>query len=288
MSEKYWNYAIGDIHGCYDELIALEKKIKIHARKKGIEPFIISVGDLIDRGNKSAEVVEHFRQGTIKGTHIALMGNHELLMIEALEAFAPQNFARDDCNYPDWFYNYKINYEERRGMSRFLSWEDYKVMTKSMWLGQGGFSTLKSYNCDPHETDTWNLPKESVNYLVNLPFYFEKENFIATHALPFPDDLDLSVKIINGSANNLIDSSDAHILRNAVHSMVWNRTIPEERIHKNKIHISGHTPLFRIKRNKTAASIQIDTACVFGGKLTALCVESNTFISVKANRNYIE
>ena len=95
MSEIYWNYLIGDIHGCYDELIALEKKIINHAKRNNVKPFIISVGDLVDRGNKSADVVEHFRHGYYSCTHFAVMGNHELLMIEALEAFAPHNFYRD-------------------------------------------------------------------------------------------------------------------------------------------------------------------------------------------------
>ena len=124
--------------------------------------------------------------------------------------------------------------------------------------------------------------------MVNLPFYVEKDNFIATHALAFPEDLDVSVKIINGNENNSISALHAPVLRNAIHSMVWNRAMPQKRIHKNKMHISGHTPLFRIKKNKKAGSIQIDTACVFGGKLTALCIESNTFLTVKANKNYLE
>lgn len=287
MSEIYWNYLIGDIHGCYDELIALEKKIINHAKRNNVKPFIISVGDLVDRGNKSAEVVEHFRHGYYSGTHFAVMGNHELLMIEALEAFAPHNFYRDGCEYPSWFYNYQLNYQEGRGLSRYLSWDDYKIMTKGMWLSQGGFTTLLSYGCDPHVPDSWFIPDNTLQFLINLPFFYEGDNFITTHALAIKSDLSFSMEIIQNISNNQLNLNDPISLRNAVHSLVWNRTIPSEPIN-DKLHISGHTPLNRVKRNKKAASLQIDTACVFGGKLTAFCVEADKFISVKANRNYLE
>ena len=46
---------IGDIHGCYDELIALLKKCE---RKPSDE--VISIGDMVDRGPKPWEVVEFF------------------------------------------------------------------------------------------------------------------------------------------------------------------------------------------------------------------------------------
>ncbi len=288
MPENTWNYIIGDIHGCYDELILLEKKIKTHSKKNNVLPYIISVGDLIDRGNKSAEVIEHFRLGYQNGTHIAMMGNHELLMIEALEAFAPFNFEKENCNYPSWFYNYLLNYEEGRGMSKFLTWEDYKTMTKSIWLGQGGFTTLVSYGCDPYQSESWNIPSETISYLINLPFYLETDNFVVTHALPTPKDLIFSKNILEGQENNKLEIDSPQELRNSVHSLVWNRVIPEIRIHDTKIHVSGHTPLAKVKKNKKAASVQIDTACVFGGKLTAMCIESNTYLSVKALKNYLQ
>jgi serine/threonine protein phosphatase 1 len=44
-------YVIGDIHGCYDELMALESKIRRSAKRSKIKKYkIISVGDLCDRG----------------------------------------------------------------------------------------------------------------------------------------------------------------------------------------------------------------------------------------------
>lgn len=47
------HYVIGDVHGCYDDFIALLKKIE----EKDKDAQIILVGDLIDRGPKSQEML---------------------------------------------------------------------------------------------------------------------------------------------------------------------------------------------------------------------------------------
>jgi serine/threonine protein phosphatase 1 len=43
---------VGDIHGCFDELIRLVDRADI-----GPEDLIVSVGDLVDRGPRSYDVV---------------------------------------------------------------------------------------------------------------------------------------------------------------------------------------------------------------------------------------
>lgn len=58
----------GDMHGCYDELVRLHKKVQ--KKYPGIEHW--HVGDLIDRGPNNGELVDfvmkHF-QGGVKGNH---------------------------------------------------------------------------------------------------------------------------------------------------------------------------------------------------------------------------
>lgn len=61
---------IGDIHGCYDEMLLLLAKAGIGERDK-----VVSVGDLVDRGPKSFEVVQHFMER--KSRFFAVRGNHE-------------------------------------------------------------------------------------------------------------------------------------------------------------------------------------------------------------------
>jgi serine/threonine protein phosphatase 1 len=62
---------IGDIHGCYHTLTRLYEEIK--TRYPDIPVY--SVGDLVDRGNFSYEVMEFIKHNKIKFT----AGNHDLM-----------------------------------------------------------------------------------------------------------------------------------------------------------------------------------------------------------------
>lgn len=76
-------FAIGDIHGCFDSLKELvEKKIQLQKSFR-----LILLGDYIDRGDKSKEVVDFIMELQEKGFDIIpLMGNHETLLLDAFES----------------------------------------------------------------------------------------------------------------------------------------------------------------------------------------------------------
>ena len=80
--------AVGDIHGCFDLLKALIEKI---IRFTPDEDMLIFMGDYIDRGKKSKEVVRYL--GALKeklpDNVILLKGNHEELAYNALTAPDP-------------------------------------------------------------------------------------------------------------------------------------------------------------------------------------------------------
>lgn len=65
---------IGDIHGHYDGLMSL-----LEAVSPGESDQVYFVGDLIDRGPKSCQVVEFVRNSK----YACVMGNHEQLLLEA-------------------------------------------------------------------------------------------------------------------------------------------------------------------------------------------------------------
>ena len=60
-------YLIGDVHGCYKTLCALIDRLP-----RGSDSKICFVGDLIDRGEGSFEVV----QLAMRCGYAAVMGNH--------------------------------------------------------------------------------------------------------------------------------------------------------------------------------------------------------------------
>jgi len=69
LKETVW--IIGDVHGSYDKLLALIKKLPKDAH-------ICFVGDLIDRGKRSAYVVDF----VMHGGYDCVLGNHETFMVK--------------------------------------------------------------------------------------------------------------------------------------------------------------------------------------------------------------
>jgi serine/threonine protein phosphatase 1 len=86
-------FAIGDIHGCFDSFKELvENQIQLAKVDK-----LVLLGDYIDRGKNSKEVIDYIIDLDEKGYDIiSLVGNHELLL---LEAFA------DEKNKLNWIQN---------------------------------------------------------------------------------------------------------------------------------------------------------------------------------------
>lgn len=85
-------YAIGDVHGRFDQLERLLSRIDEDARGRGLDaPRLVLMGDYVDRGEQSAEVLGRV-QGLLRaperagfGEVIALRGNHEAMMLEFLD-----------------------------------------------------------------------------------------------------------------------------------------------------------------------------------------------------------
>ncbi|MBN9563793.1 MAG: serine/threonine protein phosphatase [Alphaproteobacteria bacterium] len=86
-------YAIGDVHGCLGRLVALHARIAADLAERPVErPLIVHVGDYVDRGPDSAGVVRHLLQGFSGVEVVNLMGNHEHMMLDALDVADPGAF----------------------------------------------------------------------------------------------------------------------------------------------------------------------------------------------------
>ena len=78
-------YAIGDIHGCIKQLVTLQDKIFNYPKYNKDEDLLLYLGDYIDRGLHSKDVINHILQLQKEGIKsIFLMGNHEQVMIDFL------------------------------------------------------------------------------------------------------------------------------------------------------------------------------------------------------------
>ena len=79
-------YAIGDVHGCLAELDRVLDAIEAdEATRAPARTTMIFVGDLVDRGPASAQVVERVRTLAQTRPVRCLLGNHEEVMLGALD-----------------------------------------------------------------------------------------------------------------------------------------------------------------------------------------------------------
>lgn len=87
-------YAIGDVHGCYDQLLHAEQRIREDAAIHGERALVVTLGDYVDRGRRSRDVIEHLcRSGDEGFSRVTLCGNHE-------EAF--RRLLEDPGTFPGW------------------------------------------------------------------------------------------------------------------------------------------------------------------------------------------
>lgn len=149
-------FAIGDVHGCYDELKRL-----IGAIKPTPNDTLIFLGDYIDRGIDSSAVLDFIIELSSHCNVIALKGNHESMMQSAF-------LERDEDIRDKWAFN---------------------------WLRNGAHETLQSYGLGLDCFDDKELlpikVKEHLNFINSMPTYHITDTHIFVHATPRPNiDID--------------------------------------------------------------------------------------------------
>lgn len=78
-------YAVGDIHGRADLLVKILAKIESHATTVQGPKKVLFLGDYVDRGPNSAQVIDILMKGPPPGVdeQVCLRGNHEQMMLDA-------------------------------------------------------------------------------------------------------------------------------------------------------------------------------------------------------------
>lgn len=146
--QNFW--AIGDIHGCADNL----DRALVHIQ----EDFIVTLGDMVDRGPQSADVLARLwrLQNDEPSRVICLKGNHEQMLLEFID--------------------------DPAGLG-------------ARWLSFGGKETLESFGISdvssrPDAEEALDLadrfedalPRGMQDWLRNLPIYWNTGNVWCVHA----------------------------------------------------------------------------------------------------------
>jgi serine/threonine protein phosphatase 1 len=117
-------YVIGDIHGCSKTLTALIRRLELSGNDE-----LYFVGDLIDRGPGSKEVVDQIIYLSLKYKVICCRGNHEQLMLDSerseedfdrwlrngggytLRSFGCRKYSELPASYRSFFESMKLYHE---------------------------------------------------------------------------------------------------------------------------------------------------------------------------------
>lgn len=155
-------YAIGDIHGHLHRLQSAHARIAADRRlTKDRDAPVVHLGDLVDRGPESAEVVEYLRRGPLdSGPWVVLKGNHDVMFTQFL--------ADPTVHDP--------------GLRSDLDWLHVKL---------GGVTTLASYGvpdagerplAQVHAEAVATVPPVHRDFLERLPLAWARDQCLFVHA----------------------------------------------------------------------------------------------------------
>lgn len=231
--EKGKHYVIGDIHGEYQTLLALVAKLPKDAK-------LIFVGDYINRGKESKEVIEFVQHNAF----VALKGNHEeyLLKFGALFLEIVENPIENSS--PVWVCN--MIYSTLRS-----------------------FGLLEEKSCQilQNEEELKSL-KEAIKWVEGLPIYYEF-GYMKGYSLP--------VVVTHAPVEKYWFFKDKDPDYFAFHAMN-NRNDPSPM--SPIFNIFGHLPREEVVFGKNFISLDTGCGRGIDKKLSAYCVESQELISV--------
>ncbi|MBO6878294.1 MAG: serine/threonine protein phosphatase [Maricaulis sp.] len=239
-------YAIGDIHGEHAKLTALLSAIEHHHRTnwQGQDRHLVFLGDMIDRGPASREVLDLAFSLPPETTTI-LPGNHESMCMNAIRET-----------------------ETGRGDSRELAF----------WLRNGGTETLASYLDEPCMSDDWLTEALAVMRSTHGALLEQ----LTQRDKPYLLDKDRRLLFVHAGVvmrKSLGDHSHEEFLWSRDPIFLED---PTSRWSENLTVIHGHTPAD--EPNIRPGRIGIDTGACFGGQLTACVLapgcEAPEFIQV--------
>jgi protein phosphatase len=233
---------IGDVHGCFDELVELMGQLGYSVRRKDGEYSVSSsegrrlvfVGDLVDRGPGTIQVLRLVSDMVHTGQAFCVPGNHDMKLVRALRG----RDVRRTHGLAETMEQFEHESNEFRvEVAKFLDdlvshyvLDDGKLIVAHAGLkesmhgrGSGAVREFALFGETTGETDEFGLP---VRY--NWATDYRGKALVVYGDTPVPEPLFL---------NN---------------------------------------------------TVNIDTGCVFGGKLTALRYPEREIVSVKAQQTYYE
>ena len=234
-------WAIGDVHGYADTLLALLDSLNLSSRDR-----VVLLGDLVDRGPRSCEVIRIARENP---QIFSVLGNHEEMM---LNSFDVDNIEMMTAQQTNWFY------------------------VGGRATNQSYIDEFTNSQGDIDDFDLRMRVGKDLAWLDSLPHHIVLDDFRLVHAgySPWDGDLDLqstdTLMWIRGEFHNSITPVDEKRTVVFGHSTVLGFGLKQTEIWKSEAELQNSRP----------AAIGIDSCC-YGGKdpqLTAFNLQTGDFV----------
>lgn len=201
-------FVIPDVHGNIDLLKKICKRILPLRKSDGIKDKLIFLGDYIDRHVDSHKVIDYCieLEKEYGSQVIFLMGNHELMLLQALNIQPGRNLTLQSM-----------------------------AATYKMWMENGGYDTIAGYLERAGVKEGWTslprsrvsnyIPKEHIDFFTkSLVKYYEIDNYVFVHGglnpLNSPSGQELEILVW--------DRSLLKFVQNAIQNnmpLVWEKTV---------------------------------------------------------------
>ena len=260
-------YIIGDVQGCFDSLQALLRKINFNEKKDRLA----FVGDLVNRGPKSLETLRFIVQ--LKNPLIVL-GNHDLHLLALY-------FLRDHFSLIPHTLQDVLNAPDCEALIYFLLQQPFLIEHNNFVMVHAGIPPQWSV------ATALQHAMEAKKQLQKNPVEFFKHIYGNFPAI-WHDDLpewDKTRYIINAftrmrfcKQDGTLDLDNKTVTTDA-QFRPWFEWTP----YPTKNIVFGHWA--SLQNRPQAHYFALDTGCVWGGQLTALCVPDFQLICVNACDN---
>ena len=245
-NNRKWDHGpfdiIGDVHGCYDELVELLVKLgyQVETSDGAVEVIppagrkAVFVGDLVDRGPKIIEVLKLVMSMVASGEALCVPGNHDEKLMR-------------------------------------------KLRGKEVKIGEGLAKTLEQMKSEPPEFHA--AVREFIDRLVGH-YVLDDGRLVVAHA---------------GMKERYIGRASKRVREFALYGETTGEMdelgLPVRgdwaAEYRGRAHVVfGHTPV--AESDWLNRTMNVDTGCVFGGKLTALRWPEKELVSVAAKEKYAD
>lgn len=242
---------VGDIHGCYDELVELIQIAGFEVGKDGeiqtttkSPDYIVLVGDLVDKGPYSGKVIDFVHRNLNRNLFLVI-GNHDRFFHRH---FSGEEDMKEEKR-SEWFdstYSLADDFNRRKRMEEIIKKSSYWFMAPNFLVTHAPCPAKYVGKCD----------EKSEARMGYMPYPHPKDQFTLES---FSSELEKCLSFMK-----------------------------DQSVFNWPFLISGHIHVDEV--TKVGTQLMIDTGCAYGNKLSGVIIEGSKFrtIEVKAKRVYKE